>query len=477
MIPITRRQVKTVRRVFRAALGLAPQAQGTPLLVQTGSDGLVISAAMFGRGIRWRLDGSYPDHEFWLPFEFLRETEGSRNDAVLLDPQADSVDVQWVVDSVPQTRTFQVDDPPEALELPDVEFTENPPALLAALAEAAQTCDDSSTRYALSCIQLRGARGEVAATDSHQLLIQSGFHFPWKDDVLIRGRSLLTHRALQGDEPVGIGRAGDTVVLKVGPWTAWLALESELRFPDVDSIVPDIKSATASVRIPTDDSRFLQRAVPQLPGSDDRHQPVTVDLNGSIAVRSCREDSDIPTELVLTQSNRSGEPVRFCTDRRLLSRALQLGFDRLHLFGPERPAVCASDSRKYVWMLLSPDGVVAPSAQAMRIRSPEVVSAPASSLRASSIPPPRISTTTQNPRNSPPMSRTNPRRSTAPTKQASDADSSTSLIDRAETLRESLQTALADAKQLIVSLKLQKRTSKTVQSALKSLQQLEALDV
>jgi hypothetical protein len=75
------------------------------------------------------------------------------------------------------------------------------------------------------------------------------------------------------------------------------------------------------------------------------------------------------------------------------------------------------------------------------------------------------------------MSRTNPRRSTAPTKQASDADSSTSLIDRAETLRESLQTALADAKQLIVSLKLQKRTSKTVQSALKSLQQLEALDV
>jgi len=478
LIPITRRQVKTVRSVFRAALGLAPQAQGPPLLVQTGSDGLVISAAMFGRGIRWRLAGSYPDHEFWLPFEFLRETAASRNDAVLLDPQADSVEVQWVVDSVPQTRTFHVDDPPEQLTLPDVEFTENPPPLLAALAEAAQTCDDSSTRYALSCIQLRGARGEIAATDGHQLLMQSDFHFPWDDDVLIRGGALLTHRELPRDEPVGIGRAGDVVVLRAGSWTAWLAIESELRFPDVDSIVPDITSATASVRIPTDDSRFLQRSVPQLPGSDDRHQPVTVDLNGSIAVRSCREDSDIPTELVLTQSERTGEPVRFCSDRRLLSRALQLGFERLHLFGPHAPAVCVSDQRRYVWMLLSPDGVVAPRAQTTRIQSGDASSAVPGSPRAASVSSPQSSPTTQSTRShSAAMSRTNPRRSTAPAKQTSDADSSTSLIDRAESLRDSLQTALADAKQLIAALKQQKRTSKTVQSALKSLQQLEALDV
>jgi signal transduction histidine kinase len=51
------------------------------------------------------------------------------------------------------------------------------------------------------------------------------------------------------------------------------------------------------------------------------------------------------------------------------------------------------------------------------------------------------------------------------------------LIDRAESLRESLQTALADTRNLITTLKQQQKTSRSVQSALKSLRQLEALEV
>jgi len=56
-------------------------------------------------------------------------------------------------------------------------------------------------------------------------------------------------------------------------------------------------------------------------------------------------------------------------------------------------------------------------------------------------------------------------------------DNSISLIDRAESLRESLQTALADTRNLITTLKQQQKTSRSVQSALKSLRQLEALEV
>ena len=465
MIPITRKLVKTLRSVFRAALGLSAQSNGTPLHVKTGPDGLVISAAMFGLGIRYHLDGSFAEYEFWLPFEFLKETEGNRNDAVLLDPTSDGVDVQWVVDSVPHTRTFLVEDAPDAITLPQVDFTDNAPDLLVALKEAARTCDHSSTRYALSCIQLRGEAGEVVATDSHQLLVEGGFQFPWNDNVLIPGSKLLTHREFLTGDSVKIGRAEDVVVLNVGPWTAWMSIEKERRFPEIDQVIPNVNGAIASVSIPKNDGDFLARVVKQLPANDEQHSPVTVDLNGSIAVRARTDGSSTPTELVLTRSSRTGDPVRFCTNRKLLARAMQLGFDGLHVFGPDSPVLCVQGDRKYVWMLLGKDGVIQPSKQAIRIES---AATPEPTTKTSA-----ITTSTRNPT---PMKPANPGRSAEPAK-VTQTDNSISLIDRAESLRESLQTALADTRNLITTLKQQQKTSRSVQSALKSLRQLEALEV
>ena len=74
------------------------------------------------------------------------------------------------------------------------------------------------------------------------------------------------------------------------------------------------------------------------------------------------------------------------------------------------------------------------------------------------------------------MKPTNPSRSAEPAK-GTQTDNSPSLIDRAESLRESLQTALADTRNLITTLKQQQKTSRSVQLALKSLRQLEALEV
>jgi len=136
VIPITRRLGKTVRSVFRAALGLSARANGPPLHVQCGGDGLTVSAATREVGIRYQLAGSFSDCDFWLPFEFLAATEGTRNDVVLIEPAADEVQVQWTVDNVPQTRTFPLEQPPEHLELPEIPFTDNPAQLLVALAEA-----------------------------------------------------------------------------------------------------------------------------------------------------------------------------------------------------------------------------------------------------------------------------------------------------------------------------------------------------
>ncbi len=467
MIPITRKLVKTLRSVFRAALGLSAQSNGTPLHVKTGPDGLVISAAMFGLGIRYRLDGSYPEHEFWLPFEFLKQVEGNRNDAVLIDPKPGGVDIQWVVDSVPQTRTFHVENAPDAITLPEVDFTDNPPEQLVALSEAARTCDHNQHRFALGCIQLRGETGEVAATDSHQLLIEGGFQFPWDDNVLIPGGKLFTHREFRTDDTFGIGRADDVVSVRVGAWTAWMSIEKERRFPEIDHAIPNIDAAIGTVSIPQSDGDFLARVVKQLPANDEQHSPVTVDLNGSIAVRAVTAGAKIPTELVLTQSSRTGDPVRFCTNRKLLARAMQLGFDALHVFGPDSPVLCIRGERKYVWMLLGEEGAVKPSKQAIRIES-AATAAQTTETSTTAIP-----NSTRKPT---PMKPAKQTRSTTPAPDTQ-PDNSPSLIDRAESLRQSLQTALADTRNLITTLKQQQKASRSVQSALKSLRQLETIEV
>jgi len=283
--------------------------------------------------------------------------------------------------------------------------------------------------------------------------------------VLVPGSKLFTHREIRTDEDVGVGRAEDVVVLNVGPWTAWMSIEKERRFPEIDQVIPNVNGAIASVSIPKNDGDFLARVVKQLPANDEQHSPVTVDLNGSIAVRARTDGSSTPTELVLTRSSRTGDPVRFCTNRKLLARAMQLGFDGLHVFGPDSPVLCVQGDRKYVWMLLGKDGVIQPSKQAIRIES---AATPEPTTKTSA-----ITTSTRNPT---PMKPANPGRSAEPAK-VTQTDNSISLIDRAESLRESLQTALADTRNLITTLKQQQKTSRSVQSALKSLRQLEALEV
>jgi hypothetical protein len=294
-------------------------------------------------------------------------------------------------------------------------------------------------------------------------LVEGGFQFPWGDNVLIPGSKLLTHREFRTDEDVRVGRAEDVVVLKAGPWTAWLSIEKDRRFPEIDQVIPNIDSAIATVSIPQDDGDFLARVVKQLPANDEQHSPVTVDLNGSIAVRARTDGAKIPTELVLTRSSRTGDPVRFCTDRKLLARAMQLGFDGLYVFGPDSPVLCVQGDRKYVWMLLDKEGAIKPSKQAIRIES---ALAPKPTTAA-------ITTSTRNPT---PMKPTNPVRNTEPAKNTQ-PDNAPSLIDRAESLRESLHAALADTRNLITTLKQQQKASRSVQSALKSLRQLEALEV
>ena len=106
---------------------------------------------------------------------------------------------------------------------------------------------------------------------------------------------------------------------------------------------------------------FLLKAIKRLPADDDVNLPVTVDLNGAVAIRAVGDSQKRPTELLLVDSTATGESTRFNTNRRYLHRAAKLGFHDICVYGAESPIVCHDDHRTYVWAVLGNEGVIRPT--------------------------------------------------------------------------------------------------------------------
>jgi hypothetical protein len=102
---------------------------------------------------------------------------------------------------------------------------------------------------------------------------------------------------------------------------------------------------------------------------------VTIDLNGQIVVRAKAADQEgekaKPTEVILTNSQWTGEPVRINTNRTYLQRAMKLGLNDLCLTGDNSALLCQGFDRKFVWMPLEPGAAILPADDAVRIESPQ----------------------------------------------------------------------------------------------------------
>lgn len=328
-------------------------------------------------------------------------------------------------------------------------------------------CADRETvRYALDHLQLRGTSGEIVATDGRQVLRQGGFSFPWTDDVLVPALGVFGCKELPQDEPVGIGRTDDRVVLRIEPWTLWLRVNKDGRFPKVDDIIPAVSNATSHLTWSESDAEFLVKSIPRLPCDDGSHSPVTIELNRRIAVRACGEGGTRPTELLLSSSSCTGEPLTINSNRRFLAHALKLGFRTFHFFGPNNPALCDDGRRQYLWALLEPESAIKAVAGAIQIASatePATSTIPIKNRRA---PKPMTSTNAPSTTEAPVTGKTRQRRRTV-------NPSPGSPIDQAIALRAALRDAASQANELIRSLKRQKKQTKLVASTLASLKELE----
>ena len=184
MITITRRLAAHLRPVLRRA---QTNRRGPSPAVGFigGKEGLIVKADCGDAIVEYRMPGTLHEETLWLPFNILSDCEGRRDDPVELATGDDGrITARWQDRGSPQLVSYDAQPAPSKAPVLPTVFEANPPRLLQAIAAASETCDPDSARYALGCLQLSG-RGEIAATDGHQLLVQSGFTFPWKDDLLV----------------------------------------------------------------------------------------------------------------------------------------------------------------------------------------------------------------------------------------------------------------------------------------------------
>ena len=241
-------------------------------------------------------------------------------------------------------------------------------------------------------------------------------------------------------------------------------VDQNARFPRIEQAIPTHFTKGTSFQLAPEDASFLAQALPHLPGRDDDHEQVTVDLNGHVAVRA-RAEGQTVAELLLNRSQATGPPTRFVSDRQFLARALRLGFTECHVARADVPIVGRDRQRLFVWMPLSSELAIPPTPAAVRVESvasnEPVSQEPFAPRRMKTMPAP---TTNNHATNGSPNS--NPDRSER-------SLGIVELIAEAEELRTVLSDASMRVARLLSALKQHRRQSRAVQAAMQSLKQLQ----
>jgi hypothetical protein len=236
-------------------------------------------------------------------------------------------------------------------------------------------------------------------------------------------------------------------VVRAGPWSVHLKVNTEGRFPDVERAVPAEPHPTY-LTVDEADAQSLIDGLPRLPASGDEPVPVTLDFGQRAVVRSGSEGS--PLELVLTASSVSGPAQRCRLGAKYLLRALRLGFRRFELHSPAKPIVARDDTRLFAAVTLKPDEAVEPTADSASGATVEVPSVGPTPARGEE--------TMSTPNNG--------------NGRPAEAGQPPDPVEEAEALRESLHQAQRHLGRLLAGLCHYRKHHKAVSTAVASLRQL-----
>jgi hypothetical protein len=449
---LDRRDLARFRAAVRRCVAGRPRGLAPPVTLQQNKGGITLSVFLEETALALQLPcAGGPALRLVIPSSTLAALDGPGGGMVAFEPTDNGrVRCRWQ----DRGETKELDGepvPPEAL--PAVPPLGKLHGVDASLLTALHACGQTASRQpcgrpALTRLQLRGQAGEVAGTDSRQLLLWGGFALPFREDLLVPAVPIFGGRELAGEEDVRIGRTAKHVAVAAGPWTAWLAVDAESRYPDVLSVIP---SSSGKLVIDDADAAALLQDLQKRPKSVDEVVPVVLDLGSRVAVRWSEGMPGRKKPLFLSRSTFSGSATAVKLDPQFLIRALSLGFREMHSASGDSPVLFRDEHRRYLVANLGP--------------APAPAAASADS-RALPVPRPNV------PSPQPGDESMNTERNGGPPADDAPADDVLDPLTEAEALRVALTEVVRRTGRLIASLRRFQRQRRALHSVWTSLKDL-----
>jgi hypothetical protein len=355
MIALNRRTISLFRVGVRRSILGRPRNLAFPILLQQTAEDLILFSALGEVAIALRVPSANASRcRLIAPWSIgdlvekvveegvveIAEIEGNR----LRCRWSDSKETHQEDLDVPAIDGFKFWNLPQHWKSMDS-------SLLEALHECGKvTAKEKASRFALTRLQLRGDSGSIIGTDSKQLLLWKGFCFPFTDRVLIPAIPLFGSREPKIESEISLGRTEESVVARMGPWTVWLKIDPDGRFPDVMNLIPP----SSRGRLLTLDELDVRTLLPAITKGLTIKEELGIqfDLTSPSIVRFPNEDSDRSRDRELCRSHYSGPPTQVLLNRRHLTQALTLGFRQMEIPEGKAPIVFRDSNRTYLTLAL-----------------------------------------------------------------------------------------------------------------------------
>ncbi|CAN5393504.1 hypothetical protein BH11PLA2_BH11PLA2_23640 [soil metagenome] len=379
MVTFPRSAARRLRLYARNSLAGRPRGPAPPVWICSTTDGIILAVKAEEVIVALHLPGT-PEFRspYAVPMEAFECVEGAGDDPVQVEwSDKDQVTLTWSDRGLPRTQSFPVPQLKPVFKVPPwpKAMASISVAFLQALHEAGRSTARQAERYALQRVQIRGQAGEIIGTDAHFVYRHEGFALPFGEDLLVPAVPLFGLDGWAKATEIHVGRTDTHVVIVADDVTVSLIIDNNGRYPDVASVFPRTPMP-ATINLDPEDALFLLDVLPTLPGQDDEHRQVTLDLAGPTGiVRAKAEKAKDVVEVRLPRSPVKSGPMQIAVDRRYLTRMLTLGCRTLRVFAKHRPFIASGESITTLVMPLEAELIVAASPQA-RVLTPETNSQP-----------------------------------------------------------------------------------------------------
>ncbi len=217
-------------------------------------------------------------------------------------------------------------------------------------------CSSDSTRAALQGAWLDVSDPQahyVMGTDGRHLFSANSFRLDLKEPVFLPHHAFLERPEFRQDGPWSLAiQPGDKddgwLQLRSNRWT-FTVKRQDHTMPNWRQVVP--ASHTATVRLGEKATALLLDVLPKLPGKDDPHQPVRLDLVDRCLLvtagdQSTPQDTTFPVEDAVV----TGDNLTITVNRTHALKALKWGLTELALIDGLSPLVFSAPGRRLVAM-------------------------------------------------------------------------------------------------------------------------------